>query len=420
MSVANTFGTPNNSVGTLNGFFKERYANELKNLIPDNVKLMKMVDFVSKDRQGGNLYHAPVILNMEHGVTYGSSDEDFFNLNSPVAGGTKDAQVKGSPVMLRSVLGYTAASRAAINGAAFMDATKFLVANMLRSMSKRLEISMLYGADGLATVASVSGADITITTAEWAPGIWAGAERMPIEIRDSSSIAFPASGSSRGEGVVRSVNMDTRVITLEAAIPGVVAGDVIWAKGAYGNEFIGVRRILRQSSGTLFNIDTATYSLFRGNVYGAGSTDLSLTKLNLALARAVEKGLDEKVVCLINPRTWAHLLSDQASLRMYDSSYSRQQLENGSQALKFFSQNGEIQIEPSIYVKEGDAFLLAINDWERVGSSDLSFRLPGQGEDFFLHRPDSTGLELRLWSDQAIFCRAPGRSVYINAIVNST
>jgi hypothetical protein len=43
---------------------------------------------------------------------------------------------------------------------------------------------MLYGQVGYAVIGSTAGTLITISTAEWAPGIWAGAENMPIEIRD--------------------------------------------------------------------------------------------------------------------------------------------------------------------------------------------------------------------------------------------
>ena len=100
---------------------------------------------------------------------------------------------------------------------------------MLRSMAKKLEIEMLYGQMGYATVSSVSGSVITITTAEWAPGIWAGAEGMPIEIRDSSG------ATSRGTFTVSAVSMDNRTITTDSAPPAsVTSGDVIWHKGAYG------------------------------------------------------------------------------------------------------------------------------------------------------------------------------------------
>ena len=82
MATSNTFGTPNNTVGTLNGFFKETYAEKLGELIPDGVKLLNKIKFMSKDKQPGNLYHQPVILGLEHGVTFAGSDEDAFNLNA--------------------------------------------------------------------------------------------------------------------------------------------------------------------------------------------------------------------------------------------------------------------------------------------------------------------------------------------------
>jgi len=316
---------------------------------------------------------------------------------------------------MRSLLGYVSASRAALGGQkAFMDATKFLVANMLRSMAKKLEIEMLYGQMGYAAVSSASGADVTISTAEWAPGIWAGAEGMPIEIRDSSG------ATSRGEFVVKKVNMDTRVVTLtsSAQAAGVVATDVIWHKGAYGNEFPGVHKILT-ATGTLFNIDTSTYNLFKGNEYSASSAALSFTKLNQAAARAVEKGLDGKLCAYVNPRAWANMLSDQAALRRYDSSFSSAKSENGAKSILFHSQNGEIEIEPSIYVKEGYSYLISADDWFRVGSTDMTFKRPGQGEEFFRDLENAAAYELRLYSDQALFCHAPGRNVLVKDIVNS-
>lgn len=316
---------------------------------------------------------------------------------------------------MRSLLGYVAASRAALGGQkAFMDATKFLVANMLRSMAKKLEIEMLYGQYGYGTVASVSGSIVTITTAEWAPGIWAGAENMPIEIRSSTGT------TSRGQYTVYSVSLQNRTITLTSTVPGaVVAGDVIWHKGAYGNEFPGIHYILTLTTGTLFNINVAEYNMFQGNQYDAQSGALSFTKLNLAAARAVEKGQDGTLLAMINVRAWANILSDQAALRRYDSSYGADKAEMGSKAILFHSQNGEIEIEPSIYVKEGYAYLLSMEDWMRVGSTDLTFKRPGQGEEFFRDLENSAAYELRLYSDQAVFCMAPGRNVIIINVVNS-
>jgi len=413
---SNQFGTPDNSVGTLNGLFKEVYADKMKDLIPDGVKLLNLIKFSSKEKSLGNLFHCPIVLGMEHGVTFASSDADAFSLQPAIAGSIKDAQVRGAPMVLRSVLGYVAASRAQAGKEAFMDATKFLVSNMLRSMSKKLEIEMIYGQVGYGVVDSIPSAGvIQIKTKEWAPGIWAGAESMPLE--------FYTAGSLSGSASVASVSLETRQITLTGVTGSIAAGDVVYHKGAFGNEFAGVHKILTQNTGTLFNINVASYNLFKGNEYSAavGGVDapLSFTKINLAAARAVEKGLDSKLTALVNPRAWANILSDQAALRRFDGSYSSAEVQNGAKSVKFFSQNGEIEIVPSIYVKEGYAYLIAVDDWSRVGSCDITFKRPGKEGDFFRDLENSAGYELRCMTDQALFCNAPGRSVLIKDIENA-
>lgn len=353
---------------------------------------------------------------MEHGVTFAASDEDAFNLLPAIAGQIKDAQVRGNPMVMRSILGYAAASRAMKGGQqAFMEATKYLVSNMLRSASKKLEIQMLYGQVGYGAVnADIVGAGTTLTvkTAEWAPGIWAGAEGMPIDIYDSTLTTL------RGSYVVASVDMDARTVTCTTSLAGVLTDDVIFHKGAFGNEFAGIHKILSTTSGSLFNINVGSYNLFKGNSHPVAGA-LSFTKITKAASKPVEKGLDSKLTIYVNPRGWADLLNDQAALRMYDQSYSPVKVENGAKSIKFHSQNGELEIVPSIYVKEGYAYGLALEEWMRVGSSDITFKRPGQGEDFFRDLENSAGYEMRLYTDQAVFCMAPGKNVLLTGIVNA-
>jgi hypothetical protein len=94
-------------------------------------------------------------------------------------------------------------------------------------------------------------------------------------------------------------------------------------------------------------------------------------------------------------------------------------LENGAKGIKFHSQNGEIEIVPSIYVKEGYSYCISETDFMRVGSTDMTFRRPSQGDEFFRDLENAAAYELRLYTDQALFCQAPGRSVLITNIVNS-
>lgn len=414
--TANVYSTPDNIVGNLNGLFKEQYASKLSELIPEGLKIINAIDFVPKEKQGGNMYHQPIILGMEHGVTFAASDEDAFNLLPAIAGSIKDAQVRGNPMVMRSILGYVAASRAMKGGtAAFMEATKYLVANMLRSASKKLEIEALYGQVGYGVVGTTPTTNVVaIAPAEWASGIWSGAEGMPIDIYDA------AGATMRGSFTVASVDMTARTITLSSSpvTAGVVATDVIYHKGAFGNEFAGIHKILSTQTGTMFNINISQYNLFRGNVFSAAGP-LSFAKLVGSAILPTEKGLDTKLTYFVNPRGWADLLNEQAALRVYDQSYGNASYTNGAKSLKFFSLNGELEIVPSIYVKEGYAYGLALEDWMRIGSSDITFKRPGQGEEFFRDLENAAGYEMRLYTDQAIFCMAPGKNVIISGIVNT-
>lgn len=44
-----------NQLSSLNGLFKETYADKLKELIPDGVKLLNRIKFMSKDKQPGEI-----------------------------------------------------------------------------------------------------------------------------------------------------------------------------------------------------------------------------------------------------------------------------------------------------------------------------------------------------------------------------
>lgn len=403
-----------NSQASLNGLFKERYADKMLRLIPDGKKMIKAIPFLPKDRQPGNNYHQPVVLGMEHGVTFASDSEGAFALNPPVAGQIQDAVVRGYQLVLRSVMSYGQAQRALGPGEkAFEDATKFLVGNMLDSIAKKLEIELMYGQAGYGVVSATAGVTITISAAEFASGIWSGAEGMPIEIYDATLTTL------RGTATVTAVNLQTRVITLNALPVGTVATDVVNHLGATGKEFAGIHKILT-NTGTLFNISAATYALWKGSAFApAVQSVLSFAILQQAISQGVAKGLDSDVTVVVNPSHWDDLLTEQSALRMFDSSYKSDVAENGSRAIKFHSQNGMVEIVPSIYCKEGYAYVLAMEDWVRVGSTDVTFKRPAAEGNFFRELEDHAGYELRCYTDQALFCARPGRSVIISNLKTS-
>lgn len=415
---SNQFGDLQNTVGNLNGFFKDLYADKLHTVIPEGFFCLKNISFSEKERLG-NMFNCPVITGLENGLTYASSIEDAFTLNGASAGKTQNAQVKGAPIVIQGTLGYLAAARAANGKSAFMDATKYLVASLMKSLSKAIELTIVYGQSGLATIGSVSGAVITVSAASWATGIWIGCEGMKLDIY--SSVGVLRNGASTPVTIV-TVDLDAHTITTDTTLSSIsaVATDVLFPYHAKNKQAQGIVSILSQTSGSLFGIDQTANSIFKGSSYDAANGALSFNKIVAAAAVVAAKGKEGKLTVLLSPKTWANINSDQAALRKYDATYSDSEAKNGSRNIKFFSQTGEIELVPYIYMKEGMALMLSLEDFSRIGSTDITFNRPGMGnQQFFRDLDQSAGYELRALSDQAIFVTAPSHSLIINNIVNS-
>lgn len=414
----------------LTGLFKEAYGDSVNNLIPESAKITKMVPFIEREKENGNLYHQPVIVSNEHGVTYATVDAGAFALNTAISMQMKDAQISGAQILLRSSLSYDAASRASNSKKAFVKATELMVQNMMESMVNRLEIACLYGGSGLAVCASSVNTSGTITvvqltTASWATGIWLGKETCKINFYNGSSLI-----SSGADSIftINSVDVANRKLTVSGTATGITALDSdlagagasvtkIFFNGAKSNEMNGLDTIIT-NTGSLFNVDAAAYNLWKGNSYASGGA-ATMGKILSGASLAVQRGLNEKATVFLNPDTWTNVASDLAALRKFDGSYSRQKGENGVESISFYHQNGELELTGWNLVKEGEAFIIPMKRVKRLGSTDMTFKTPGREDEIFLHLADSAGYELRLYTDQAIFLETPARATKITGIVNS-
>lgn len=400
-----------NTASSLSGIFKEVYGESgPKDLVPEGTKIQKLIPFVSKQKELGKSYNQPVLLAYEQGFTFSAADNDAFTLNDSVGSVVKNATVTASQVLLRSQIGYELAARAAKGRNSFVDSMGLVVESMQKSMRKRLEIQYLYGQSGLATVASVSTNVLTLSTAEFAPGIWSGMEGAQLDVYNGSTL--------RDSCKVVAVDLDARTITVDAAPSGTAANDTLYYKGAYGNEMAGIHKVLT-NSGSLFGISASTYTLWKASSTPAGSVALTQAIVGKAVAAAVAKGMDDDLTLLVNPKTWGNLLNDQAALRRHVDKSSKVGFENGAKSIEFYSQNGKISIEPSIYIKEGHAMGITPDVWKRIGATDVTFKTPGNGDQIFLHLSTKAGYELRCYADVAIFSEAPGKNMIVTGIVNS-
>ena len=90
-----------NTLDTLNGLFKEVYADRVENLVPKQNKLIKAVKFQANKKQG-NAYHQPVVLTEENGITYASANSGAYALELASALNMKDATVNPAQMTIRS------------------------------------------------------------------------------------------------------------------------------------------------------------------------------------------------------------------------------------------------------------------------------------------------------------------------------
>jgi hypothetical protein len=407
--------TNETSSDTLNGLFKKVYG-DLENLIPDNVKLTKEIPFVPQNKQIGESYNAAVVLKSVHGVTYAGTSGDAVDYNPAVPQATKQASITPAAMFLVDRVPYQALLRTQnLSEGAFEDATKHIVANMLQSAFNKYEQQCFYGGVGLATVDSVNTSTkvITITTADWAPGIWVGAEGMKLEAYDTT-LASQRTGTMQ----ITAVDIVNRTITVDAVATSLTGTDVLFEYGAKGNEFIGIDKMLSTTTGNIFNIATQSYSLWRGNQFAVGGAALTFKKVSQAVALATAKGVSGTLTLFVNPKTWSDLLTEQTAQRTFHEG-SMAEYNNGAKKIMFYSQNGDIEIVASSFVKEGRAYALDLSTFLRIGSQDLTFEHPLKKGKFIEPLEGSTAAQIIAYCDSALFCSKLGHNIIFTGIVNS-
>jgi len=420
----------------LNGIFKRVYAPMLQDVVPECVLLYKAVPFKDGAEKIGEDYNQAVILTQEQGFSYAPSNTDVFALNGAISMKVQQARVPGFQLAGQATINVEAAMKALEKGpAAFDNAIGMQMKNIKESAQKRLEVGFLYGQSGVARAASSVNVNTTTTNvviqlAEWAAGFWAGNTNTKFDIYQNGTYGSQTRIGT-GSFTVTAINSNTRTVTLTGATADIAALDTYIAAnanlaqffyaGSYNAEMPGLKRQMT-NTGTLFNIDAAVYDLWRGNTYTLGAPNtLTFEQLQKAVAVAVERGLDTDVNVYVNPKTWSKLNTDQAALRQYTGKGDQNSstYENGAESLKFSSQNGSLTIYSHIFVKEGDAFILPMDEIVRIGATDVTFNLPGTGDGtVFIQGPSTMSAEYRLYSNQTIFLRAPAKATFVTGIVN--
>jgi hypothetical protein len=409
------------------GLFKEVYGDSVENLVPESARLQKDAKFVSRDKQEGNKYHQPIKTTRSHGWTLATGGQAF-PLNPAQPAQSADATVQGTDFVLREVISYNVASRLLAGKGearkrAFVAGSAYMVENMTETSAFVLETQLLHGQRDIGIVnARISGTGTTsqvfsITAATFIPALWAGMENGFIEAFDTTAATQRNPSADMQVTAVDVENLRITVSGNAAELDTVVATDKFYLRGTKSAGMVGACKIA-SNTGSLFGVDAATYSLWNGNTFSAGSAALSFVKVLQGLNKPINRGLNKDVVGYISPKSWTDCMNDLAALRRYSDKAG--EMEQGTDSIKFHGQSGSVELVPHILMKPSEALFFPKGAFIRLGSSELSFNTPGMAEkDFFQQLPDHAGYSLRCFWSQALFCATPAKLLLINNIVNS-
>lgn len=416
-----------NTTSTMAGFFKEVYAQQVIDLTAPILKVTNKIPF-TEATMVGNKYHQPVDVALEHGITAAAANSGAVSLLSPVASVLQDAQVEGAQIFGRAQVDYEAIFRATQAGKqAFGNATKHVVKRLATSVAKRLEISMLHGQRGIGAVTATSGSSTsrtyTVSDASFAAGIWAGSVNATLDF-----FAAALTGSKLNTNaavVVTSVNINNKTISvtgdstdlsaIDTEISSNGSANVFWESFSPTTEMAGLDKILR-NTGTLFNINAATYEVWSGNLYSSSTGTISMGKLLEALATPVAFGAEGDYLAVVSPKAFEVLNTDLAALRMLDSSYGKKG-QNGFGSITYYFQNGTLEILSHPLQKDGLCHIFNPSEAKRIGATDLTFITRRGSEDaLILELSGSAGAEMRCYVNQALFVEAPRRTSVLAGI----
>lgn len=401
---------------TLDGLFKVQYAKAIQNALPEGCVAQDKIKFEDAAKLGDE-YRTPVNVSYEGGVSYLGETGALQALADAVAGQMKEAVVKGSELNIRGFITNKAlAASLGGNSKAFKTATAVKVFSLNATLRRRLETSIWYGQDNIGIIESVTDltgglATVVLTRASFAPGFWQGVEKHRFE----TWTAGGARSSTINVGLtVEGVDLSTRTLTVGytgAFGTQIVVGDTLhWYGSRSGastyNEMVGMKKIF-SNTGSQFGIDASTASVWKGNTDTTGGV-CSTALLQKVAVKPANRGLSGKLLAVIPTAAWAEMNIDESALVRRTQGESEGK--SGLEGLKIRAACGELEILPSPFVKEGDFFMLPIDEMVRGGAMDVSFSL--DGERFFRWLDGYNGYELQAMCDQFIFCNKPSYGVY--------
>lgn len=370
----------------------------------------------------GEAYQVGVMVRAPQGFTYGGSAGGAATLNTQRNAVSKQAAVVGYELNLVERVTLKALASAVEKGEqALGNLLDETVKGMKQSMINRVEGSALRGQYNYGIVESVADlgsslANIVITAATFAPGLfWFFGENSLWDSYNGTTKV-----NTNGAMVLNSVTASTRTlnVTYTTALQ-TAATNTFWPTGAYGatpNEPLGLLGQAANSTGTTFGISGTTYPNWRANQYTV-TGEFGLGVLEDAFAGLRDRGATGKLTAYLSNRAWSRVAVDVMAARYMDQSYSPEKNKVGSRSLSYFTADiDEVEFVRHPFLAWGEALIVPEEDSSRIGSSDVTFGIPGMKDDLMVLVPGTNTVEFQSFSDQAPIVKKPNFSLLMTGI----
>lgn len=285
------------AIANLTGLFMEKYADKIENLVQTSSILKDDISFIKASQQNGGNFNQPLLVSGENGFSYAAPNASGgpLAMNPAISMQLVNAQVAPYQMAARWVLDYESAHRSVGSGA-FEPAAMLQMTNVLEQANNRLELSLLYGQEGLGassttTVVTATTTDVIFTVGSWSDAAWGASIGAQVQFFDITTGNLISSGAD-SIFTVESVNTVTRTVRVSGTATGntaLAADDTVDAffygtrTGATAfNEMPGLSKIIT-NTGVLFGVDAGVYNMWQGNSYGAAGA-LTFAKLQSAIA----------------------------------------------------------------------------------------------------------------------------------------
>lgn len=414
---------------------KVRYG-EFINPLPSENTIAKDVPFVPSEMRSGRSYNFPVNLTLPHGVKHDDT-MTAFALATVIPSVKKEATLTGASIVIRDNVSWDdvfATMNGVANGGgaggAYMSVWDDCTRGLMQSGELYREIALLYGPGNTSTAAATLGvveanelssdldpsATLSITRATWAPGLWPNMIGALVDIYETDGATPRATGVT-----VLSVDESQNRVELFKSGSSVTpaAGDVLLASTAIDVSCYGMEAIAA-NTGSLFGISASTYPQWKVTGYAVDSHAIERSDVLAMCSRQVAHGVTGGATLYLCPHAIGDLIEEANELQQFIGDPDEVRVQSSS-AVSYKTQIGRVDVKPHPYMKQGIGFLVPKKDGaKRVGSTDLTFRGDGKGDEwFYTTLADNAGSQLRIMSSQAIVFPKPWQVTYVTGIQSS-